>query len=386
MDDRVMAALDAAVRGIAEVLDVERVLQLIVDSLRDLAEAEYAALGIVDKAGVIERFITSGLSHEERERIGELPRGKGLLGLIIRENRSIRIRDIGSDPRRHGFPPNHPPMGSFLGVPITLHGRSVGRLYLTNKRGASEFSTEDQALVERFALHAGIAMENARLHEAERELVVVDERERIGRDLHDGIIQNLYGVTLSLEDVPELVTEDPQEARDRVDRAIDTLHGAIRDIRNFIFGLRPILLDDGGLTHGLEQLADELRRNAAIEVTVTTVELPDLPIESVVELLVVAREALSNIVRHARATRASIGLAAVGDAVQLTITDDGIGFNADAARPSAHQGLANVRERAQRLGGMASVESRLGEGTRIMLSLPLTGPVSSRRKSGEESA
>jgi signal transduction histidine kinase len=386
MDDRVVAALDEAVRGIAEVLDVERVLQLIVDRLRDLADAEYAALGIVDEAGVIERFITSGLSHAERERIGELPRGKGLLGLIIRENRSIRVRNIGSDPRRHGFPPNHPPMGSFLGVPITLHGRSVGRLYLTNKRGAPAFSAEDQALVERFALHAGIAMENARLHEAERRLVVVDERERIGRDLHDGIIQNLYGVTLSLEDVPELVTEDPQEARDRVNRAIDTLHGAIRDIRNFIFGLRPILLDDGGLTHGLEQLADELRRNAAIEVTVTAVELPDLPMESVAELLAVAREALSNVARHARATQVSIRLALVGDAVQLTISDDGVGFDADAARPSAHQGLANLRERAQRLGGTASVDSRPSEGTRIILSLPLSGASSSRRKSGEEMA
>jgi len=386
MNDRVMAALDAAVRGIAEVLDVERVLQLIVDRLRDLVEAEYAALGIVDEAGVIERFITSGLSHEERERIGELPRGKGLLGLIIRENRSIRIRDIGSDPRRHGFPPNHPPMGSFLGVPITLHGRSVGRLYLTNKRGASEFSAEDQALVERFALHAGIAMENARLHEAERRLVVVDERERIGRDLHDGIIQNLYGVTLSLEDVPELVTEDPQEARDRVDRAIDTLHGAIRDIRNFIFGLRPILLDEGGLTHGLELLADELRRNTAIDVSVTAVEPPELPMEAVAELLVVTREALSNISRHARATHASVKLAVAGGAVHLAITDDGIGFDADAARPSAHQGLTNLQVRAEQLGGRASVNSRPGEGTRIMLSLPLSDDASSRRQPGGETA
>jgi len=386
MDDRVTAALDEAVRGITEVLDVERVLQLIVDRLRDLADAEYAALGIVDEAGVIERFITSGLSHEDRERIGELPRGKGLLGLIIRENRSIRIRDIGSDARRHGFPPNHPPMGSFLGVPITLHGRSVGRLYLTNKRGTPEFSTEDQALVERFALHAGIAMENARLHEAERRLAIVDERERIGRDLHDGIIQNLYGVTLSLEDVSELVTENPREARDRVDRAIDTLHGAIRDIRNFIFGLRPILLEDGGLTHGLEQLADELRRNAAIDMTVTAVEPPELPMEAVAELLVVTREALSNISRHARATHASIELAVADGAVHLTITDDGIGFDADAPLPSAHQGLANLRLRAEQLGGRASVNSRSGEGTRIMLSLPLSGPSSSRRKSGEESA
>ena len=300
MDDRVIAALDAAVRGIAEVLDLERLLQLIVDQVRDLAEAEYAALGIVDEAGVIQRFITSGLSLEERERIGELPRGKGLLGLIIRENRPFRIGDIGADPRRHGFPPNHPPMTSFLGVPISLHGQTVGRLYLTNKRGAAEFSAGDQALVERFALHAAIAMENARLHDAERRLAVIEERERIGRDMHDGTIQNLYAITLMLDDVPQLVTENPREARERVDQAIDSLQGVIRDIRNFIFGLRPILLEDGGLTDGLESLAADLRRNAAIDMTVSANEPSGLPIETVVELLAIAREALSNVSRHAR--------------------------------------------------------------------------------------
>jgi signal transduction histidine kinase len=384
MDDRVMAALDAAVRGIAEVLDLERLLQLIVDEVRELAQAEYAALGIVDEQGVIQRFITSGITHEERERIGELPQGKGLLGLIIGENRSFRIRDIGTDPRRHGFPPNHPPMSSFLGVPIALHGRSVGRLYLTNKRGVAEFTPADQSLVERFALHAAIAMENARLHEAERRLAVVDDRERIGRDLHDGIIQNLYGVTLSLEDVPELVADDPQEARERVDRAIDTLHGTIRDIRNFIFGLRPILLEAGGLKEGLETIAAELRRNSGVEVVVSAVESPDLPTEIVVELLAVTREGLSNVARHAHATRASVELAIVDSAAQLTITDDGIGFDVDADRTGAHQGLDNLRERAERLGGRATVESRIGEGTRIMLRLPLASSTRSRGLAGGE--
>ena len=384
MDDRVMAALDAAVRGIAEVLDLERLLQLIVDEVRELAQAEYAALGIVDEQGVIQRFITSGITHEERERIGELPQGKGLLGLIIRENRSFRIRDIGTDPRRHGFPPDHPPMSSFLGVPITLHGRSVGRLYLTNKRGVAEFTPADQSLVERFALHAAIAMENARLHEAERRLAVVDDRERIGRDLHDGIIQNLYGVTLSLEDVPELVADDPQQARERVDRAIDTLHGTIRDIRNFIFGLRPILLEAGGLKDGLETIAAELRRNSGVDVVVSAIESPDLPTEIVVELLAVTREGLSNVARHAHATRASVELAIAESAAQLTITDDGIGFEVDAERTGAHQGLDNLRERAERLGGRAMVESRMGEGTRIMLRLPLSSSTRSRGLAGGE--
>jgi signal transduction histidine kinase len=386
MDERVMAALDAAVRGIAEVLDLERLLQLIVDQVRDLADAKYAALGIVDQEGVIQRFITSGLSHEERERIGELPRGKGLLGLIIRENRSFRIRDIGSDPRRYGFPPKHPAMSSFLGVPISLHGHSVGRLYLTNKRAAPEFSASDQALVERFALHAAIAMENARLHEAEGRLAVADERERIGRDMHDGTIQDLYAVTLMLDDVPELVTEDPREARERVDRAIDSLHGVIRDIRSFIFGLRPILLEDGGLTDGLQSLAAELQRNVGVEVTVEADDPAELPIEMVAELLTVARECLSNVARHAQATKAAVELSANDNVVTLTITDDGIGFDPGAQRPRAHQGLTNLRDRAARHGGRVTIESRQGHGTRVMLSLPRSDERAVQSQAGGETA
>ena len=146
---------------------------MIVNQVRPLVGAQYAALGIVDADGVMERFITSGMDAATRSRIGPLPRGHGLLGLIVRENRSFRIPDLAVDPRRYGFPPHHPPMHSFLGVPVTVQGRSVGNLYLTNKTGADEFSEDDQALVESFAVHAGIAIENARLHEQVQRLAVV---------------------------------------------------------------------------------------------------------------------------------------------------------------------------------------------------------------------
>jgi len=265
-----VAALDEAVRGISGVLDVEEVLQLIVDRVRDLVGAQYAALGLVDENREITEFITSGISDEQRQAIGHLPRGRGLLGLIIRENRSYRIPEIAAHPESYGFPPNHPPMQSFLGVPITVREEVVGRLYLTNKQGAAEFSATDQALVETFARHAGIAIDSARLHDQVRRLAVFDERDRISRDLHDSIIQSINAVTLSLDDVPELVEESPSEAKERVDAAIDTLHGVIRDIRNFIFGLRPLLLDSGDLQEGLGVLADEMRRNTAISIKVDT--------------------------------------------------------------------------------------------------------------------
>ena len=366
-------ALEQAVRGIGGVLDHARVLQLIADEVRALAAAEYAAIGIVDRDGAIEAFITSGISDEERARIGNLPRGRGLLGLIIRESRTYRIADIGSHPESYGFPPNHPGMTSFLGVPITASGQPVGRLYLTNKVGAAEFSEEDEALVEMFALHAGIAIENARLHDQVRRLAVVDERDRISRDLHDGVIQAIYAQTLSLDDVPELVEVNPAEASQRVDDAIDALHAVIRDIRNFIFGLRPVLLESGGLADGLDVLATELRRNGGIDVETTVApgagNLDGMPIEIVAELLAVVREALSNIARHARASRASVILDGQPGELRLEIVDDGRGFDADGAPAGGHHGLPNMRARVEALGGRFDVDSG-DAGTRIIVSVP----------------
>jgi signal transduction histidine kinase len=367
-------ALDQAIRGISGVLDLDRVLQLITDRVRDLVQAQYAAIGIVDAQGAIERFITSGLSDQDRERIGDLPHGRGLLGLIIRENRSYRIPNIGNHPERYGFPPNHPEMESFLGMPITIGGATVGRLYLTNKLGMAEFSEDDLGLVEMFALHAGIAIENARLHDQVGRLAIVDERDRISRDLHDSVIQAIYAQTLALDDVPELIGDEPAEAARRVDDAIDALHAVIRDIRNFIFGLRPALLESGSLTDGLGHLATELRRNGAVEVLVSVPDdaaaTEDLPIEVVAELLAVTREALSNIARHASATRASVDLAATPRELRLELSDDGRGFDAGRPADGGHHGLANMRARIEALAGRFEVTSDPDSGTRIIILLP----------------
>ena len=372
--ERQLAALDEAVRGIAGVLDLDRVLQLIVDHVRGLVDARYAALGIVDEADVIERFITSGIDDDERASIGDLPHGRGLLGLIIRENRTYRIREIGDHPESYGFPPNHPPMQSFLGTPITTQRGAVGRLYLTEKVGAPEFSAHDQSLVETFARHAGIAIENARLHDQVRRLAVVDERDRISRDLHDSAIQAIYAQTLALDDVPELVSTDPDEARRRVDESIDALHAVIRDIRNFIFGLRPVLLESGTLADGLRHLATELHRNGGVQVDVGVDDpdgsLADLPLEAVAELLAIVREGLSNVARHAGASTAAVLLTVHDGRVRLELQDDGRGFRADMQPERGHHGLANMRARTEALGGTFEVDSVPAGGTRIIITLP----------------
>jgi signal transduction histidine kinase len=367
-----LGALDAATRGIAGVLDLDRVLQLITDRVRELAHAQYAALGIVDQEGGIERFITSGISRADREKIGPPPRGHGLLGVIVRESRPVRVHDISTDPRSYGFPPNHPDMKSLLGVPIGTKGRSIGRLYLSNKLPSGDFTEDDERMVEMFALHAGIAIENARLHEQVQRLAIVEERERIGRDLHDGIIQSIYAVGLSLEDVPELMTDEPDEARRRVERAIDSLDQSIRDIRNFIFGLRPELLEQAGLIGGLAALADEFRVNSMVDVDLITggVEESSLPTELITQLLSIAREALSNIARHSKATRGTIEAVTQDGVVRLTVTDNGVGFDPHQQRGPGHQGLVNMRARTASIGGELNIESKPGVGTRIILSVP----------------
>jgi signal transduction histidine kinase len=365
-------ALSDAIGGIAGVLTVEAVLQLIVDRVRQLVGARYAALGILaDDRRRIERFITSGITPEQRRLLGDPPQGHGLLGLIIQEGRSLRIPDIGAHPASYGFPAHHPPMTSLLGVPVRLKNRTIGNLYLTDKVDAPEFSDDDQRLVELFAAHAGIAIENARLHEAVQYLAVVDERERIGKDLHDGIIQTLYAISLSLEDVPDLMAQDIAEASVTVDRAIDTLNRAIAELRRFVVGLRPETIDEADFNGLLAALVDQVRQNNVVEVEL---EMPheriDLPAHARSELLQIAREALSNIARHAHATTARITVRREEDRLRLEVADDGVGFDMSSAVPRGHLGLANMRDRAGALGGALEVGSG-APGTTIIVTVPL---------------
>jgi len=371
-DADALAAVDEAARAISSVLGIEEVLQLIVDRVRSLVDATYAALGIVGVDGRIERFITAGIDPHDRLAIGALPAGRGLLGLIIREGRSYRIPSIADHPDSSGFPPNHPPMTSFLGVPIMARGISVGNLYLTDKRGAPEFSMGDQRLVELLARHAGIAIDNARLHAQAGRLAVAEERDRIGRDLHDGIIQGLYAVGLSLEDVPDLMGEAPGEAAERVDSAIESINLAIRDIRNFIYGLRPEAVDGTQVVAGLAALAEEVRHGGLVDMTA---ELdsdadPGLDESGGAELLNLVREALSNAVRHGKARQISIELHRVDARSILSVSDDGVGFDPARTTGAGHHGLANMRARAATIGGRIEVRSAPGEGTSVVVELP----------------
>jgi signal transduction histidine kinase len=371
--DEALYALDRATRAIAGELDLDRVLQLIVDSVRELVGARYAALGIVGSEGRIERFITSGISVEERARIGPPPSGHGLLGTIIRDGVSLRIPDIGRHPDSYGFPEHHPRMASLLGVPVRVGGEPVGNLYLTDKRDAVEFGAADQELVEMFALHAGIAIQNAELHYEVQKLAVVDERLRISRDLHDGIIQSIYAVSLSLEDVSEQIRAEPAAAAARVDRAIDRLHTTIGDIRTMIVGLGAEV--EGGIGGALEAMVGEMLSGSGIDLTIDFSGATELDArlhpEAAHELVQIAREAMSNVARHSGAHRAVLSLTVDAGQATLRIDDDGVGFDPGRRLGSGHFGLANLRDRAAGLAGTLTIESEPERGTRIIVRLPL---------------
>jgi len=376
-----LSALETATRAVAAELDIDRVLGVIVDRVRELVGAKFAALGIADGRGRIERFITSGVSPEQRGLIGSVPHGMGLLGRIIREGRTLRVDDIRKDPTAHGFPAHHPGMTSFLGAPVWVKGRSVGNLYLTDKRGGEPFNEDDEHLVEMFAVHAGIAIENARLHDLVQRLAVVEERERIGKDLHDGIIQAIYAVGLSLEDVPELVEERDGrvEAVARVDRAIDSLNLVIADIRSYILRLRPTMGGEEDPVEALVRLGEEVGMNAVIDLEVDFDSGADVlrgmsPDRSS-DLLFIAREALSNVARHSGATRLALVLEESGADLVMRIEDNGRGFDAALhTGPDAlgrHQGLSNMRDRAVGMGGSFAIERPDGTGTRIIVRVPV---------------
>jgi signal transduction histidine kinase len=300
-----------------------------------------------------------------------LPEGRGLLGLIIHKALPYRIPNIAAHPDSSGFPANHPPMTSFLGVPVTSSGRSVGNFYLTDKAGGSEFTADDQRLVELFALHAGIAIDNARLHQQAADYAIVQERDRIGRDLHDGIIQSLYAVSLSLEDVPELMTSSPGEAEGRVDGAIDSLQASIRELRNFIYGLRPETFDGADVPAGIVALGEQFRYNTLteIDIDVDAEAGMSVPREHGAELLQIVRESLSNAARHARARHLAVTFTRGDDGPILVVADDGAGFDVSGPIAAGHQGLANMRARAEAIGATLLVESAIGKGTRIIVTL-----------------
>jgi signal transduction histidine kinase len=364
-------ALNRAALTIAGELDSEKVLQQIVDTARELVGARYAALGVAGQYGRLQRFVHSGMTREQAERIPHLPSGKGLLGTIVTERISLRVKQISQDPRSSGFPQGHPWMTSFLGVPIIGAGEPLGNLYLTDKVGSEGFSESDQKLVEMLAAHAAIAIQNAQLYEQVERLAILEERTRIGMDLHDGVIQSIYAVGLTLESTRLILLDNAGESAQLLDSAIEGLNDAIRDIRNFILDLRPRRFS-GDLSQGLARLVREFQANTMIPVSMTvSQQLGNLPTTLARALFLTTQESMANVARHARASNVTLTLMRSDSAVTLAINDDGLGFDPYDNSQQVGHGLANMQARSDGLGGEFRIHSAPGKGTTITMRLPL---------------
>jgi signal transduction histidine kinase len=354
--------------ALASELSLDAVLQRIIDLAVEITDARYGALGVIGPGGELAELITTGITTEQREAIGAPPHGRGILGVLIEGGKPLRIPDISADPRSVGFPPNHPNMTSFLGAPIVVRGGVFGDIYLTDKRISPGFDEEDEQAVLVLAAQAGIAIENARLYQEIHRLAVLEDRERIAKELHDGVIQALFAVGMGLQGTA-LMSSDEELAR-RLEGAVAEIDRAIRDLRNYIFGLRPGILADRQLDEALRHLGEEFQQKSGV-VTVVDVD-PGVASELTAvaaDVLQLTREALSNVGRHAKASTCRVSLYRSDDQAVLEVDDDGKGFDPETIRRG--DGLTNLEARAQALSGTVSIQSAPGKGTTIRLALSL---------------
>jgi len=544
--ERLIALHQASLELVKDV-SLETLLERIATVACEQAEARYAALGVLDHEGKLDKFISVGMSETEIKRIAHPPEGKGLIGELMNTRVPLRVPVIEKHPRSTGFPAHHPQMVSFLGVPIRTGDLQLGQIYLTDKIGASEFTEDDEKIIQmlatyaataiqnallykhlkerdvaltrrsedltlmndfastltasleldeilnktlalvmnymkveageiflleddrttlRLVLHRGqaaeafwtrtrfkvnegfigivaktgeplvshdlskdlrfvreavvkagfqqiaciplestenmvgvlsvatrskspiderdirlltavanwaaLAIENARLHQNARRLAVLEERERIGMDLHDGIIQSIFGVGLSLENISHLVKENPQKAQEGIAHAIDDLNKTIRDLRAYILDLRPRQLNDENLMDGLRRLITEYRAHTLAEAVLTGPKDPldDLPQSYALALFHICQEALANAAKHAAAKHLEVSVLVTSERVVMEVQDNGRGFDTKLMNSSLGHGLANMQTRARNVGGEVDITSARNEGTTVLAWVP----------------
>jgi two-component system sensor histidine kinase DevS len=543
-----LVALHRASLELVSDLSLDIVLERIVNLAREQAGARYAALGVQDENGKLIRFIPVGMTADEVRQMAHPPIGLGLIDAIAKERRTIRIPDIAQDQRSVGFPPNHPMMTSFLGVPIMSGNQLLGQIYLTDKEDYTEFTRDDERVIETLAAYAAVAIANARMYESlvekeqslsqrnrdlkllndmgemlantseidkmlenildqvmsyldveageiflieedglslrmathrgeapeafwtkdqfrlgegfvgmvaenaiplvtndlehevrfirkqvvnagfqclacipmmahgsaigvmgvatrhlqpleareislltsigtwagtaienirlnqqGRRMAVLDERERIGMDLHDGIIQSIYAVGLALDYARLEVETNPDKALEKVEQAIEGLNSTIRDIRTYIMDLRPRQFRGENLMDSLQRLIEETRANTRLEISLTGPSDGSviLPTAIATALFHICQEALANIAKHAQAHQAQVNLWTTSERVMLEVTDDGSGFDLSKMQLTLGHGLANMDTRAHKMGGEVEITSEPGKGTSVLAWIPL---------------
>jgi signal transduction histidine kinase len=367
--DEIFEHVSQVVLAVASQLSVRDVLGKIVRSARSLAGARYAALGVPGEAGTFAEFIVDGLTPREQAAIGPLPRQHGMLAVMLREGKPLRLDDIRADPRFWGWPAAHPVLTDVLGVPIKEGDDTLGFIFAACKTEPGGFTERDERLVSLFAAHAAIALTNARLYERGRELSVLQERARLARDLHDAVSQKLFSVRAKATAAAVLVARDPARAVEEISSVAELAGQAHAELRAVIDGLTPPELAAGGLASSIRAYAVLAGRTHDTDVVVRAAELPALGPQLQTAIYRVAQEAISNAVRHSGSRQVSVCLFRRQRAVVLEVSDNGSGF--ESRIPRAGLGLASMRERARSVSGKLAITSAPGNGTRIRLSVPV---------------
>ena len=364
LDVERLQKLVGAVLVVASDLDLNQVLRKIVESAMELVSARYGALSVLSEEGGIEQFIAVGMSEEEVEAIGTPPIGRGVLSLLDLDKGPVRIDDVTKHPKYIGYPDSHPIMHSFLGVPVNVRDEQFGRLYLTDKIDGDTFTSEDEDIVVALSHAAAIVVDKALLHTRLSTLTLLEERERIARDLHDTVIQRLFGTGLMLNSIERL--EMSPEARERVEQVISELDEIIRQIRTTIFHLSHPDHEDMALNRYLNKVVDDFTSHSGIDAKLSiNGSLERVEGTPVAENLVFSlNEALSNVIRHAKATSVRVDIRCNG-MLLMKVIDNGIGIDDDESRYKG-MGLRNLADRARILGGKFYVRVREEGGTELV--------------------
>jgi signal transduction histidine kinase len=365
-EDRLRHFFDASL-AIASDLSLPVVLQRTITAACELTGARYGALGIIEDDGLIREFVLEGADPEWIERMPHPPQGLGLIGYLVDHPEALVVDEIGDHPASVGFPEGHPPMHTFLGVPIKVRDRVFGNLYLTEKSDGEPFTDADARLIAALALAASVAIQNAEYYEESEEVLIVRERERIARDLHDRVIQRIFATAMSLE--AQARANEDLEVRATLRRSVDELDDTIREIRSTIFELHgPIGTD---LSDAVAALVDEVTPLLGFAPIVVT----EGPLDHVVreplreQFLAALRELLTNAAKHARADTVHVSIR-VGDDLSLRVADNGIGIDG-VPDPDAAHGTRNLRERAQALRGEFNIRRNDDGGTTAEWVVPL---------------
>jgi signal transduction histidine kinase len=354
--------------------NVSAILRAIADRALQLTNAHYAAISTFDAQDTLDRFVYAGIDDETARRIGDPPVGRGVLGALVRYDTSFVLDAVSDHPESCGFPPGHPPMGPFLGVPIRANNRTIGSLYMTREPGSPPFGEAEELAANLLALQVAIRLSHALASEQEGRMALLEERGRIAHDLHDGTIQVLYAMGLESEAIAA-GGEVPASVRELLGAHVDRMNQLIADIRGYINLL------EADQPHAAPELSRDLTFIARTlipdgvdsVINIKAAALQELGGRIAEDLLFIAREAISNSVRHAAPTRIAIDLRQDERQTALTIQDNGTGY--EGANVRTGLGTVSMRTRAERLGADLSVLSIPGMGTTVRVIIPHGDPL-----------